>query len=860
MESTNSKTYKALIAIASCVGVFFGSYAMAGAVSTLIVGQGGTGINSATQGYNIIGFSSTQLQATSSIFTSAIGRIGIATTSPLGRLSISGQAGENAFVISTSSDTVTAIRVSANGNLHFLNGAGIDIGLAVAPPTDGMVTKGSVGIGSSTPSAKLSVMVGGLGVGFASIPQSTVFAIGSSTQGTATSTLFTVLSNGFVGVDVTPTGQLTVAGDYTGTPANAGSFFNSGNAAFTDGATAGSGTAAVFNANSISRSTLRASNTLVTTTQASSLEISGGVVAGNNETITTDYGLFLRGNTVAGSSGVVTKSIALGVNAFSGATTNVAATFNGGAIGIGTVSPTALLTQTGGFSLNSWTTTGSNTIFGGSSATTNQYTDLTSAAASTIGTRVVNSFGPPSLAFATGTSTVTTAANVFIGGAPSSDSASSTIITTSDALLIAAGSVASGGVVTTANGLVVNTPTGATNNYAGIFAGGHVGIGSTAPGSKLTLAGAETIASWTTTGSDFSNSSHTSTDNTSTAASTIATRVAASFGQPTFAFATGTSTITNAATVYITGAPKTDAASSTIITTSSSLLIAAGNLVAGTSVTNSFGLTVNAQTNATSNYAAQFLGGNVAIGTSTPDTLLTVSGTQGLETIDSTTANQISTLKLRSNTTGNNTALGTLGFFNTSLPTTALASVQGFQGGSTASTFLTFTTRNGAVNTEAVRIAATGFVGIATTTPAAGLDIYVASSTAGTVQSTPVGALIEMVIAGVASYVDSWDYWAHHYFSGPVPTLTSCGTSPSVTAGNDNAGIIQVGSVAATGCTITFAHAWNSTPSCEVTEQTGSVANAFSYTVSSTAIVVSQTGLTSDILNYSCSGIRTAGS
>lgn len=86
-----------------------------------------------------------------------------------------------------------------------------------------------------------------------------------------------------------------------------------------------------------------------------------------------------------------------------------------------------------------------------------------------------------------------------------------------------------------------------------------------------------------------------------------------------------------------------------------------------------------------------------------------------------------------------------------------------------------------------------------------------------------------------------------------TPVLSSCGTTPSI-VGSDAAGTVTVGSVAATGCTITFANAYVNAPACTVTEQTGSVTNVFSYTLSTTAIVVSQTGLTSDKLNYVCIG------
>jgi len=73
---------------------------------------------------------------------------------------------------------------------------------------------------------------------------------------------------------------------------------------------------------------------------------------------------------------------------------------------------------------------------------------------------------------------------------------------------------------------------------------------------------------------------------------------------PTYAFVSATGTITDSATVSITGAPikGTNAA----LTNTHALLIRAG---AVSTATNSFGATVNAQTGATNNYAAQFIGG-----------------------------------------------------------------------------------------------------------------------------------------------------------------------------------------------------------------------------------------------------------
>ena len=93
----------------------------------------------------------------------------------------------------------------------------------------------------------------------------------------------------------------------------------------------------------------------------------------------------------------------------------------------------------------------------------------------------------------------------------------------------------------------------------------------------------------------------------------------------------------------------------------------------------------------------------------------------------------------------------------------------------------------------------------------------------------------------------------HIQTHGTAPTLTSCGGSPSI-VGNDNSFTITVGT-ASTGCTATFATAWTNAPSCTVTNQSTSITNAMTYTVSTSAVVVSQSaGLSGDILNVVCQG------
>jgi hypothetical protein len=141
------------------------------------------------------------------------------------------------------------------------------------------------------------------------------------------------------------------------------------------------------------------------------------------------------------------------------------------------------------------------------------------------------------------------------------------------------------------------------------------------------------------------------------------------------------------------------------------------------------------------------------------------------------------------------------------------------------------------------------------TTTATGtvLGISVASSTAGRVQSLPFGEMIQMVIAGVNVIVETWDYYGHKIFGGSAPALTACGTSPTI-VGNDMVGTITVGTTA-TGCTMTFNKAWNQAPVCVYSNQNMSITSALTYTETATALTFSQAaGFSSNVVNYHCFG------
>jgi hypothetical protein len=93
------------------------------------------------------------------------------------------------------------------------------------------------------------------------------------------------------------------------------------------------------------------------------------------------------------------------------------------------------------------------------------------------------------------------------------------------------------------------------------------------------------------------------------------------FAQPIYRFV-GASVVTDAATVAIAGAPKSN--DNSTITTSHGLLIQSADTTGAGACTASYGLTVNAMSGATANYAAQFMGGKVGIGTATPGYRLSV--------------------------------------------------------------------------------------------------------------------------------------------------------------------------------------------------------------------------------------------
>jgi len=96
-------------------------------------------------------------------------------------------------------------------------------------------------------------------------------------------------------------------------------------------------------------------------------------------------------------------------------------------------------------------------------------------------------------------------------------------------------------------------------------------------------------------------------------------------------------------------------------------------------------------------------------------------------------------------------------------------------------------------------------------------------------------------------YLDSQTHY--RVGKGTAPALSSCGSSPSI-LGTDAAGQVTMGGTA-TGCVITFNYPYTNAPFCVVTWQATPLASQ-SYSVSPTAITLTQTSTSNDVINYHC--------
>lgn len=668
----------------------------------------------------------------------------------------------------------------------------------------------------------------------------------------ATNNYSAVFNGGNVGIGITaPTGVLSLTNTFTGAPSVAGRTFQVIPGTHTDNTTASTGTTATYNASVLGTTVLAATNTAVTTTTASNFVVSR-ILAGNNQTINSAYGLHIPGGSVTSGNGVVTNAFSLYVTTPTGATNNGAAGFlgnvviarNAGAFGPTTAgltftstSPVTLPIQNGMVIANNFTS----------------FADQTTAA-STIGSASLLSFGTRNVS-TNNAITVTNFDGLTLG---SPQAGTNLTITNLSGLRVAPGAVQTGnGVVSNAYGIHVTAPTGAANNYAAFFSG-RIGIGTLAPTGLFQI---NTNATGTpgTSGSHFSQAAVTFTDNATAAAGTATTQNFANIGQNVLAATNTTVTTNNAAQLHIGGAVR--AGTNQTITNSFALQIVAGTALA-TTVTNAYGLHVVAPTGATNNYAAHFTG-NVGLGTTAPTGNLSVLGSSNLAPVanfsggallipasfqwlplatertvilsGSTGTNSYGNMVIATNATESaNNTLGSLSYAQIQNGKTNPDGFSGIKAGISAATEgaggtiagfggrLMFGTRtdNGGY-LERMRITSTGFIGIATNTPT-GL-VSIANNLTGT--PTASGNLFQIA---TGTYTDNATASAGTLsaFNQSVigaTTLTSTNTTVTTsTASNLNLGRM----IAGNNETITNAVALNIVTGSVITG-TGVVTNSY---------------------------------
>lgn len=89
----------------------------------------------------------------------------------------------------------------------------------------------------------------------------------------------------------------------------------------------------------------------------------------------------------------------------------------------------------------------------------------------------------------------------------------------------------------------------------------------------------------------------------------------------------------------------------------------------------------------------------------------------------------------------------------------------------------------------------------------------------------------------------------HPRTSGTAPAATVCGTTPAV-LGTDAAGQVTMGTGTPTGCVLTFATAFTAAPFCTVSWNANLA--AMGYSVSTTALTLTQTATDSTIVRWTC--------
>jgi len=325
--------------------------------------------------------------------------------------------------------------------------------------------------------------------------------------------------------------QLGTSAFSTSTIGTSGNLLNVNALTVSDNITATSGSVVHVAANGIAQTTYTTTgNTNITYATSSTLYIAGAPIAGANMTMSNPYSLFVNSGTVY-IGGSVNMASNLSIGSYSG--------------------QSIFYINKIGWNVAAWGTTGVATNVVG-----NVYKDSTSTSGSTVaGMTVFSSFGAPtlssSLAVSGSSVTYSTASTVYIASAPLAGA--NVTMSNPYALYVNAGNVYLGPGTTFSNRIL--------NNLNNAFSTTAIGVN----------------------GSLFALSSGVITDTSTAVSGTVATYAINGIAQSTIAASSSRVTYTNAATLYIAGAP----VGSTNVTMSNSwsLYVNSGSAYFGGSLT-----------------------------------------------------------------------------------------------------------------------------------------------------------------------------------------------------------------------------------------------------------------------------------
>jgi hypothetical protein len=146
-----------------------------------------------------------------------------------------------------------------------------------------------------------------------------------------------------------------------------------------------------------------------------------------------------------------------------------------------------------------------------------------------------------------------------------------------------------------------------------------------------------------------------------------------------------------------------------------------------------------------------------------------------------------------------------------------------------------------------------GFVGIGSSTPGSALSV--GNTLSVSTSSIGLTDFNFQVATTSLNYFFGVQGNGHITASSSAPTLSSCGTSPSVVRGNDTWGRIVTGGGVITACTVTFANTYALPPVCDANPEGGVTTFIAASSTATGFVITGASAITSTTITYQCYGV-----